>query len=105
MDEATETELTPREKMWELHKEVVKTALALLKKKGADYAPGEDHLANFRVDGSYGICVRMQDKLARLRAFSKRKSFEVTDEGPRDTVYDIINYAVLWLDMIQTETK
>ena len=70
-------------------------ALALFKKKNADYG---DSFATF---GPIGVIVRMQDKINRLVSLSKNSVSFVSDESLRDTLIDLHNYsamAVMLLD-------
>lgn len=85
-----------REQLYALHAALTSDALALMKKKNVDYADADDPYENFRQFGRLGILVRMSDKLARLRNFEKNGKFVVEDEGLRDSIIDLINYAVLY---------
>lgn len=85
-----------REELLAHHHQLCIDALDLMKKKNHDYAANEDPFRNFRMFGSFGILVRLGDKLARLTSFEENGEFLVEDEKLRDTVLDIINYAVLY---------
>lgn len=93
-----------REQFFDFHKAFCNEALALSQKKNADYAgaDGKQPFANFQRVESMGICstekgflVRIVDKLSRLSSFSDSGKFEVKDEGVRDTLIDVVNYACL----------
>jgi hypothetical protein len=84
--------------------------LALLKKKGADYSGVIDAMSNFRDFGFFGIIVRLNDKMARLKTLTSRKGFkqvssEATDESIIDTLRDLRNYSYLAQIMYVEENK
>jgi hypothetical protein len=72
-------------------------------KKNQDYAHQSDPFRNFRMFGTFGILVRLSDKIARLRSFEESGQFVVEDERLEDTLLDIINYAVLYRAMRESE--
>lgn len=81
----------------DLHERVTTEARGLMKAKNEDYAHGVDPFRNFRRHGSFGVLVRLSDKLARLDSFEERGEFSVKGEAIEDTVKDIINYATIYL--------
>jgi len=87
---------TPRGRLLRLHHSLTQEARLLMEKKNQDYANEADPYANFRMFGKVGIVVRLGDKIARLKTFAERGEFKVQDEQLRDTLLDIINYAVLF---------
>jgi hypothetical protein len=89
----------PRERLYAEHKDLCTSALELMLRKNADYASQADPFRNFRMFGGLGVLVRASDKLARLRTFEERETFSVTDESLRDTILDLINYAVIYYAM------
>lgn len=78
------------------HTRLCHDALDLMVKKNHDYASIEDPYRNFRLFGKFGILVRLGDKFARLRSFEEQGELKCDDESIRDTILDIINYAVLY---------
>lgn len=77
-----------------------------MKRKNSDYAKDTDPFRNFRAHGLLGISVRMQDKVSRLTSFSERGELSVVEESVRDTVLDLVNYAVLYYGyMLDTQEK
>lgn len=94
-----------------LHDRLSGDAVALMRKKNHDYGGNSDPYRNFRmaanlgVDPLAGILVRMGDKLARLGTYVEKGQLQVKDESVRDTVLDIINYAVLFYGMSKAELK
>lgn len=62
-------------------------------KKNHDY--GDSFHKTF---GEYGLvmpCIRLEDKLGRLKALSKGEKGKVEDESIRDTLLDLANYAIM----------
>ena len=47
----------------------------------------------------------MVDKLSRLSSFSDAGKFEVKDEGVRDTLIDVVNYACLLAAYIEAKNN
>ena len=103
-----------REEFFDFHKAFCDEALALSQKKNADYAgaDGKKPFANFQRVEEMGVCstekgflVRMVDKLSRLSSFSDSGKFEVKDEGVRDTLIDVVNYACLLAAYIEAKNN
>ena len=90
-----------RDHLVEIHEQITENALQTMQKKNMDYAHDSDVFRNFRFFGLLGVLVRMSDKLARLRTFEERGTFSVADESVRDTIEDLINYAVIFYAMTQ----
>lgn len=97
------------ERVKELHKELTGDAFALIDKKGHDYNKDQqnngDTLYNLRVAHLVGlvdspqasVMVRICDKLMRMISLrNPTTAAEVKDESVRDTVRDLINYAVYY---------
>lgn len=70
-------------------------ALTLFEKKNTDYGDA------FATYGLVGILVRIQDKIQRLVSITKNGVHLVNDEGLRDTLIDLHNYAAMGM-MIDT---
>jgi len=64
-------------------------ALELFKKKNADYG---DAFAKY---GLIGVLMRIEDKIQRGLSISKSGIVLVSDEGLRDTLLDLHNYAAM----------
>ena len=77
---------------------VQKEGLELFKRKNKDYG---DAFANF---GPIGVIVRMGDKINRLMNITKSNVTMVKDEGVRDTLIDLHNYAAMAV-MLLDENK
>ncbi len=72
-------------------KQIQSDALELFKKKNADYG---DAFARF---GVIGVLMRIEDKIQRALSISKSGVTLVDDEGLRDTLLDLHNYAAMAL--------
>lgn len=99
-----------QEELLRLHGDLCHSAGVLMKRKNNDYAHGMDPFANFRaaevfgVDPRIGLLLRLQDKLKRLYTFADKGALSVDGEGWRDSVLDVINYAVLYAGLCLDET-
>jgi hypothetical protein len=69
-------------------------ALTLFEKKNADYG---DAFATF---GTMGVLVRIEDKILRCLSITKNNIQLVNDEGLRDTLIDLHNYAAMALMLL-----
>ncbi len=96
---------TPQGRLLKLHFELSEEARLLMEKKNHDYASPQDPYRNFRLYGILGVLVRLGDKQARLMSFVEQQTLKVGDESIRDTVKDIINYAVIFLGMLEESQK
>ena len=76
-------------------KRVHEKALALFEKKNTDYG---DAFANY---GVVGVLVRMEDKLKRSLNITKNGIQLVDDEGIKDTLLDLHNYAAMALMLLE----
>ena len=69
-------------------------ALELFKKKNADYG---DAFAKF---GIIGVLMRIEDKIQRALSITKNGVTLVEDEGLKDTLLDLHNYAAMALMLL-----
>jgi hypothetical protein len=69
-------------------------ALELFKKKNADYG---DAFAKF---GIIGVLMRIEDKIQRALSITKNGVNLVEDEGLKDTLLDLHNYAAMALMLL-----
>lgn len=69
--------------------QVQSDALAMFKKKNADYG---DAFAKF---GVVGVLMRIEDKIQRALSITKNKVALVNDESLKDTLLDLHNYAAM----------
>lgn len=68
--------------------------LELFKKKNADYGDA------FSKYGVVGVLMRIEDKIQRALSITKNGINMVNDEGIRDTLIDLHNYAAMALMLI-----
>ena len=79
----------------------------LIREKNADYSPGDDPFANFRIseeigiDPLKGLFLRIQDKLQRFKAWAATGELRVAGEGLEDVFKDLIGYSCLALGMLE----
>lgn len=76
----------------ELHKQICGNMHNTYKAKNADYG---DSFAKVREEYPEAICIRLMDKLERLKTLYKGGEQQVKDESIDDTLLDIANYAVM----------
>lgn len=73
---------------------ITKEMLELYKIKNKNY--GNSFSKQFEEYGLTSVCIRLEDKLNRLKSLNKQgKEANVDDEGIRDTLIDLANYSVL----------
>lgn len=75
-------------------REIQSGALELFTKKNADYG---DAFAKF---GLVGVLMRIEDKIQRALSISKSGVVLVDDEGLKDTLIDLHNYAAMALMLL-----
>ena len=78
----------------ELMKEIQQTALELFTKKNIDYG---DAFAKY---GVIGVLMRIEDKIQRSLSITKNGVNLINDEGIRDTLIDLHNYAAMALILL-----
>ena len=76
----------------EVHADICNELNALYKRKNADY--GDSFAKSYREYGLVMPCIRLEDKLNRLKAL-RTKLAEVKDESIEDTLLDLANYAIM----------
>ncbi len=76
-------------------KKIQGTALELFSKKNADYG---DAFAKF---GTIGVLMRIEDKIQRALSITKNGVNLVNDEGIKDTLLDLHNYAAMALMLLE----
>jgi len=76
------------------------------KEKNARYAGPVDPFKNFRLGGTYGIAIRMTDKVSRLLTLlDPMNKIDSADETIEDTCQDLANYAMLLAGMRKNENE
>jgi hypothetical protein len=102
------------DKAWweEFRHQEIEGILFLTGQKNSDYTGGEtcdnpfanfDASTEFGVDPLTGICVRMQDKFQRAKAFCSDGSLSVTGQGDqaKDIFRDLIGYSLIAIGMLE----
>lgn len=78
----------------ELHKQICGNMHNTYKAKNADYG---DSFTKVRREYPEAICIRLMDKLERLKTLLKGAEQQVKGESIDDTLLDIANYAIMEL--------
>ena len=79
-------------------KQIQANALTLFSKKNADYGNA------FEKYGLIGVLMRIEDKIQRGLSISKRGVVLVSDEGLRDTLLDLHNYAAMAIMLLDDQS-
>jgi len=83
----------------EQFKNIQKDGLDLFVKKNSDYG---DAFARY---GVVGVLMRIEDKIQRALSISKKGITLVNDEGIKDTLIDLHNYAGMALMLMEENTS
>lgn len=87
----------------DLHMEICRDINALYQRKNHDYG---DSFAEFYAEfGLISTCMRLTDKLKRLKSFAKGQQMQVKDESVMDTLVDLANYAIMTLVEMKLATE
>ena len=78
----------------EIHKQICGELTALYERKNHDY--GDSFARTYQEFGLTMSCIRLDDKLQRLKTLSKSAA-QVGDETIDDTLADLANYAIMTL--------
>ena len=78
-------------------KTIQSEAIELFAKKNADYG---DAFAKF---GIIGVLMRIEDKIQRSMSITKNGVNLINDEGIRDTLIDLHNYAAMALMLLDED--
>lgn len=76
------------------HKRICKELNDLYARKNADY--GDSFGKSYKEYGLTMACIRLEDKLNRIKALSKQAA-QVSDESITDTLMDLANYSIMTL--------
>lgn len=77
----------------ELHSRICGELTSLYERKNHDY--GDSFAKSFSEYGMAMPCIRLEDKLNRLKALTKSGNQKVSDESIDDTLMDLANYAIM----------
>lgn len=84
----------------EKHAQICMGLNELYARKNADY--GDSFGKSFTEYGLTMVCIRLEDKLNRIKALSKQNA-QVTDESIEDTLKDLANYSIMTLVELSAE--
>lgn len=79
----------------EIHKNICDSLNDLYKKKNQDY--GDSFGKSYKEYGLTMSCIRLEDKLNRLKSLNKNGNAQVKDESIQDTLMDLANYSIMTL--------
>lgn len=104
------------DKQWwnEFRRKTVEDILELTGKKNDDYTGSREESNPFQnfdlsdefgVDPIIGVCIRMQDKFQRAKAFAKQGDLSLTTKGDTvdDIFKDIIGYSLIIIGMLERD--
>ena len=77
----------------EKHLSICNQLNAIYERKNHDY--GDSFAKSYREYGMTMPCIRLEDKLNRLKTLVKSGDAKVVDESVRDTLLDLANYAIM----------
>lgn len=77
----------------EKHKQICETLNKIYEAKNRDY--GNSFSKSFEEYGLTMSCIRLDDKLNRLKTLASGEKAMVKDESIKDTLLDLANYAIL----------
>jgi hypothetical protein len=80
-------------------REIQSKALELFTRKNADYG---DAFAKY---GVIGVLMRIEDKIQRSLSITKNGVNLISDEGIKDTLLDLHNYAAMALMLLEENNK
>jgi hypothetical protein len=86
----------------EIHKSICKKSHTTYKDKNADYG---DSFAKVRREYPEAICIRLSDKLERLKVLLGGNVQHVKDESIDDTLLDMATYCIMELTERQFERQ
>lgn len=84
----------------EQHAKICDEMNKLYESKNKDY--GDGFSKSFEEYGLTMPCIRLEDKLNRLKSFNKNGSLQVNDESIIDTLKDLANYAIMTVIEIES---
>lgn len=84
-----------------IHLDICNELNELYQRKNHDY--GDSFGKSFREWGFIAACMRLSDKMERLKAYAKGGDQKVKDESPVDTLMDLANYAIMSLVEMKLE--
>lgn len=87
-----------------MHKDIAEDLRDVYKRKNSDY--GDSFCKSFSEYGMTMACIRLEDKLNRLKSLAVHKAKQqVADESIVDTIMDLANYAIMTLIEIENHKE
>ena len=74
-----------------------------LERKNKDY--GNSFSEQFKEYGLVSSCIRLEDKMRRLKKLTMSSEIHVKDESIRDTLLDMAGYAILTINELDNKEK
>lgn len=74
-----------------------------LERKNKDY--GNSFSEQFKEYGLVSSCIRLEDKMRRLKKLTMSSEIYVKDESIRDTLLDMAGYAILTINELDNKEK
>lgn len=91
-----ELKLSKKDTLENRLKQYTNEIVELVVKKNKDY--GNSFTKTVDEYGDVIYCIRLEDKLSRLKSLIKNKEVNIADESLEDTVRDVIGYSLLILN-------
>ena len=85
----------------EKHKIICEKLNTLYEAKNADY--GDSFEKSYMEYGLTMSCIRLEDKLNRLKSLNFSRTIKVKNESIEDTLMDLANYAIMTLIELEGE--
>lgn len=85
----------------ERHQQLCRELSRLYERKNQDY--GDSFHKTFQEYGLVMPCIRLEDKLSRLKSLALGGARQVRDESIRDTLVDLANYALMTVMELEYE--
>ena len=85
----------------EKHKIICEKLNKLYEAKNEDY--GDSFGKSYREYGLTMSCIRLEDKLNRLKSLNFSRTIKVKNESIEDTLMDLANYAIMTLIELEGE--
>ncbi|NFO31450.1 DUF1599 domain-containing protein [Clostridium botulinum] len=83
------------------HKSICQDLNKLYEAKNKDY--GDSFGKSYQEYGLTMTCIRLEDKLNRLKSLAKGSEQQVKDESIQDTLMDLANYSIMTIIEISKE--
>lgn len=77
------------------HQDICRSLNDIYRRKNSDY--GDSFHKSYEEYGMLMACIRLEDKLNRLKQLTRTSSQSVKDESIEDTLMDLANYAIMTL--------